>query len=170
MDKEETLYEQQKKCRPKMEEIISTNVKDESNKKNILDFIAWLRKNKMSPSWYATNAWKVGYQKRRLFRVWLDHDAVHIRFPHIFTDEYQAFIASRNLQNTVWDNMYICQRFEGKRCNGCPPPPYVAGSCINICGKKMENLCRGIIMYFVNPDYTTLQGLKQLLEFEMLPK
>jgi hypothetical protein len=152
---------EQKISKPKIEEVINEYIKDENAKKIMLDFIAWLRKNKMSPSWNATNSWKVSRNKQKVFILGVDKNVITInRFWLNFTDEYQAYIINNNLQNIVWNNFTVCSP-----CNGCPPSSDSTGISMNICGKEIKNICRGAIMKFVNPDYETIEGIKKLLEY-----
>ena len=174
-EQKETLLQQQKANRPKIEEAINEYIEDENAKKITLDFIAWLRKNKMSPSWSARNYWKVSCywkdscNKSKLFLIRVNKNVVIIeRFYRDFTGDYQTFIINNNLQNLVCNNMTVCRRFESKSCTGCPPSPDFTGISINICGKEIKNICRGVIMKFVNPDYETIEGIKKLVEYNII--
>ena len=156
----------QTKTRIKIDDAINEYIENENEKKIILDFIAWLRKNKMSPSWNARNSWKVSFNKHKVFILNVDKNIITIRRYFVnFTNECQTFIINNNLQNLVCNNMTMCSRLENKSCTGCPPSPDFTGISINICGKEIKNICRGVIMKFVNPDYETLAGIKKLLEY-----
>ena len=53
-----SLYQVQKEINPKVEDVISDYL-DGEMKRIALDFIAFLRTNKMNPAWTLTNLWKV---------------------------------------------------------------------------------------------------------------
>ena len=163
---ENSLHEKQKSAKPKIEDVTNEYIEDENAKKTTLDFIAWLRKNKMSPSWNAKNSWKVSRNKHKIFIMDVGKNIITIhRFWLNLTHEYQAYIINNSLQDMVCNNYTVCGRFEGRRCTGCPPSPGFTGISINICGKEVNNICRGVIMKFVNPDYETIEGIKILLEY-----
>ncbi|MDR0287583.1 MAG: hypothetical protein LBI03_07775 [Clostridiales bacterium] len=46
-----SMYQEQKKIRPKIEDLISDIITDDEMKKNALDFVVHMRKNKMSLGW-----------------------------------------------------------------------------------------------------------------------
>ena len=159
----------EKKVRRKIEEVINEYIEDENPKKIILDFIAWLRKNKMPPSWNARDSWKVSRNKKKIFIIGVVKNEITIhRFwlDFTFTNEYQTYVINNNLQDMACNNFTVCGRFEGRRCTGCPPDCNPEGISINLCGKEVENICRGVIMKFVNPDYETIEGIKKLLEYK----
>ena len=60
---ENSLYKEQKANKPKVEDIIP-NWLDGDMKNNALDFVTWLRVNKMSPTWASANSWKVSYKSK----------------------------------------------------------------------------------------------------------
>ena len=155
--------------RQKIEDAINEFIEDKTIKELMLDFILWLRKNKMSPTWSAKNYWKFSYKKSKVFLIRLGKNEIIIeRFWLPWTsDECQLFISNNNLQNLVWDNMTICGRFEDRRCGGCPPSDNFTGISLNICEKEAENICRGAILKIVNPEYKTIEEIKKLLEYNM---
>jgi hypothetical protein len=162
-----SLHGKQKSAKPKIEETINDYIKDVNLKSNILDFIAWLRKNKMSPSWSARNYYKVSRDKNKILLIRIDNNAVIIeRFWRPWKDdECQKFIYDNNLQELVGNNFTVCGRYVGRNCPGCPPSSDFTGMSISICGKEAKNICRGEILYFVNPDYETIEGIKKLVEY-----
>ena len=52
----------QSKTKPSIDEITNELVVGEMNE-DILNFVAWLRENKLSPKWCSTNTWKFVYKK-----------------------------------------------------------------------------------------------------------
>ena len=157
-----SLSKEQQKAKPKIEDVINEQLEGD-RRQNALDFIAYLRENKLNPVWTATNAWWVNYKGKRLVSIrvrgintagmsWgygLDPGSWHIghwlqgfNFPDNLNDELKQFI---------WANMQPC-----KHCMCCAP-----GHSGEFLGKKFETVC-----YFriENPDSTGLEFTKNLLE------
>ena len=164
-----TTLEMQKKTKPKIEEVIPYYL-EEDMKQTALNFIAWLRNNKMRPVWAIHNGWKVIKGKQicyiRLGKEWVNNtkDArweVTIFLHHL--DEYENEIVNEGLQNLLWDKVWYCNI-----CfHACNP----AGMGKVIIGKEFANLCKGMYgnsfpVSFANPDETVLKSISRLLELE----
>jgi len=157
-----SLSKEQLKIRPKIEDVISEQLED-NRRQNALDFVAYLRANKLNPTWTAANAWWVNYKGKRLISIrvrgvdtegmpWgygLSPGSWHIghwlqgfNFPDCLSDELKQFI---------WLNMLPC-----KYCMSCKP-----GHTGEFLGKQFESVC-----YFrvENPDAEGLVFVKELLE------
>jgi len=157
-----SLSKEQLKLRPKIEDVINEELVGD-RRQNALDFVAYLRANKLNPAWTATNAWWVNYKGKRLVSIrvrgvntveipWgygLDPGSWHIghwlqgyNFPDNANDELKRFI---------WANIQPC-----KHCMSCKP-----GHSGDVLGKQFESAC-----YFriENPDEEGLEFTKKLLE------
>ena len=157
-----SLAREQQKTKPKIEDVISRQLEG-SRQQNALDFVAYLRENKLNPAWAATNAWWVNYKGKRLVSIrvrgihtdgmplmyGLDPGSWHIGhwlqgfdFPDSLHDALKQFI---------WANMQPC-----KHCMSCAP-----GHSGEFFGRKFETVC-----YFriENPDAEGLAFTKNLLE------
>ena len=138
---------------------------DGDMKTTALDFVAYLKENKMSPKYSGVkNAWKVYYNKKCLLYIRLcDSDSSGekkkwVINPHLLSiEKYEELIINEGLQNFLWDNVHNCMI--------CRVP------CIPmnrmILGKEIKSTCGGRQpFWFFDPDETTINCIKKLLEFE----
>ena len=169
----------QKATKPKIEDVIPCYVGVEALK-TALDFIAYLRENKIKPVWTLHNAWKGTYKGKVIYYIRLPLYRGHFRSPKrssdadwmrswVFTpylhniNRYEDQIMEEGLQDLVWDNLHYCKPCAHRKC--LPECDKV------ILGKELKNLCRGDLyggcaVWFVSPDETTINGIKRLLELE----
>ena len=70
-----TELKKQKTVRPQIEVVIANNLIGESLE-SAKAFVAYIRANKMTPSWASTNSWKVNYKGKALCYIRL-HGAAH---------------------------------------------------------------------------------------------
>lgn len=184
-EKTVSLYQQQKATKPLIEDVIPEYL-DDDMKKSALDFIAYLRANKMKPAWTLTNQWKAVYKGRNICRITLSPWNQHKKYKWVVTaylehiKDYEAIIINEELQNFVWDNVFYCvqkpkESFPAEElrnyalrwpCNiwGCAP-----GKNITICGKELTNICRNSnrqYFWFHDPDEATINCIIRLLELE----
>ena len=117
--------------------------------KNVLDFTAFLRDNKVPPKLYVINVVGDG------------GNFPHIRPWVIFFNvcEFNG-LADEALTEFAWAHAHVCDHFitDGKRC-GCGKQP---GSRKVVFGKEFDNICH-CPMQFINPDAETLENMKKLL-------
>ena len=119
--------------------------------KNALDFVAFLRENKIPPKSYVINVVGDG------------GDFPHIRPWTIFftvCDFDTDGSVNDDLVGFAWKHAHICDHFVtgGQRC-GCGRQP---GFKKTIFGKEFENICH-CPMQFINPDAETLENMKKLI-------
>ena len=164
MDESITSFRVQRETKAKIEDAIPHYLSGDMQK-TALDFAAYLQANKLK--WDAWNKWKVFYIKTTLCWVTLNLSTrswvVSPCLPN--NNEYQELVLSEGLQDFVWDNF--------KRCN-----PNCAGVCggptksVTILGKEIYGICCEITevnnyrVDYVNPDETTINRIKMLLELE----
>lgn len=183
------LLDVQKKVRPKIEDIIPQYLEGDM-KKSTLDFISYMRANKMSPGWAGfTNAWKAVCKRRCICYIQLGKgkgaasvkNASLVVTPFLeHITQYEETIISEGLQHFLWDNVLYCAN---KPKDSFPPeefrnyalnPPCNIWNCapgktITVCGREMENICRNgnrQHFWFHNPDETALEAIKRFLELE----
>jgi len=167
----------QRKLRPKIEDVIPLMV-GEDKQQNALEFVAWLRENKMSPGWGGIhNTWNVNYKGRVLCKIGSSENKknwwCYLYLANI--ERYEDIILSENLQNFVWDNVIFCVC-----APNAPKIKHLAtmgGTCMNarcaitvtICGKEFQYKCgNGTFRFynFENPNETEIAALKRLIELE----
>ena len=70
-------------------------------------------------------------------------------------NEYEESLMELGLQKIIWDNIKHCNK-----CSGCAP-----GREMVISGSEFKNICRGWPIQFVNPNASTLEYVKELIEY-----
>jgi len=146
-----------KNAKPEIEDVIS-KVLSGDEQKNALNFVAYLRENKLNPKWSAANAWTVSSKTFRVCFIRLhgaaDYHNLEAGAWHIlpFIGEYEDTSLSDELKEIVWANKKPC-----KTCGQC------ALQVSNIFGKKFDIACEGSIL-FLNPNSKEVECAKKLVE------
>jgi len=154
-----------KTTKPKIEDVIIDALCGDAQK-NALDFAAFLRANKMSPSWASANAWAVSYKGKRVCYIRMHGTADyhnlecgswhinHVNYgqTNLVGVENEQSISDEKLKNIVWDKVKFC-----KRCYNCKP-----GNAVTILGKPFVEVCHSWLM-MKNPDADTLNCGKKIV-------
>jgi hypothetical protein len=175
MNSDITKLSYQQKNRPKIEDVVPFLLTDE--KQNLaLDFIAWLRENKMSPGWAGYhNAWDSNCKGKNICKISLRKDGWGIALVLRRFDDYKNTVVDEGLQNLIWDMLLYCR--------GGELPDHRNGECEAKCiskkrnltgevlGRRFEMLCRdsNVTRFRVstdNPGAERLAGVKRLIELE----
>jgi len=177
--KQLSLAQQQRITKPLIEDVIPEYL-DGDMKKSALDFVAYLRKNRMSPSFARiANAWHNSYKGTGLYTIWIctkgSKDpygkprkwAINPYLKHI--SHYEDIILQEGLQHFIWNNVRPCKHHVTGDCNfhGCAP-----GTNKTILGKEFKNVCIAHmhigrpLMVAHDPDEATIDCIKRLLELE----
>ena len=140
-----------------IEDIINDTFKGET-RKNALDFVAFLRENKMSPLNTSNNGWKVSSKACVVCYIWIDSEAGTFSL-NPFIGEYAPNSLSDELKEIVWAN---------KRST-CQPCHVIIGDGYNcsyklntVFGKDFSDACARSIG-FKNPDAKEYECLKALI-------
>ena len=186
--------QQEKKTKPKLENLIPQYL-DGDMKKIALDFIAYMRENKMAPSYRPSLRYKCNYKGKgictislpRMFpnpnpysdnefgQPWMENDIdIHknnwVVIPQLDNfSEYETQI-DEDMRNIICNpkNMY--------HCNGCwmsnanfPEPRDMCGPrpVRTLFGKEFHGLCGRGFFWFYNPNEAEIDCVKKLLEFEI---
>ena len=118
---------EQQKIRPKIEDVIP-EILSGKMRETALDFVAYVRKNKMAPGWAGiTNTWNASYKGKVIYRIQLKNDGwvndrhskhLWVVNPHLnHLAAYEEIIISDGMQNIVWDNIGYCRKCNDK-CQG----------------------------------------------------
>jgi len=166
----------QSKTKPKIEEVIPEYLTGD-NKQRALDFVAWLRANKMSPAWKITNGWSnssrgiLYYIRLPLydshFRNLKQSDGIAWEKSWVLTpylhhiEQYEELIIKENLQDFILSGLHYCT----------PCPHRFCATEKTVFGNTIKNLCKGdlyggLALWYVNPSETELIQLKRLLKLE----
>jgi len=191
-EKELTLYQQQKITKPTPDGIIPEYLGDDL--RNIaMSFVVWLRENKMPLRWgpSSANSWTSNYKGKPICGIglWEQCQLGHHRdyvdrrpgnqpcwiiTPKLTNLElYSDSIFNMGLQDFIWSNAKSCVYSERnpnygmKKAPGCNPNKSCRlGKDITVLGKVIKYNCGGFALSFGNPNETTLNSIKRLLELE----
>ena len=154
-----------------MIENVIPEILDGERKKTALDFVAYMRGNKLKPVWTLTNTWKAMYKGKNLYHILLRNDewketeqrwgknAWLVKLYIFHTDKYYDQIMSEELQNFIWDNIKYCTNCGGK----CTP-----GHDAVILGKQIKGQCNVYpLVWAFDPNEAAIESIKRLLELEM---
>lgn len=163
----QSLSEKQKN--PKIEQVI-TDLLDGEMKKNALDFITYLRENKItiSISNASQGTWKVCYKGKGLGRIWV-HKNRWIACPYaVYTEEFESYMTNENMQNIIWNNLFICHRCQPHICapQANKSEEAFVGNTKKYFGKEFNNICKHWDAYFRSPDEKTINCLKKMIDFK----
>jgi len=167
----------QNKLKPQIEEVIPEYLIGD-NQKRALEFIAFLRENKIKPVWAIQNGWKATYKGKVLYYIRLPRYGSHFRnlkqsdgtgwenswvfTPYLHNlNAYEGQVIEQNLREFVLSGLHYCVPCAHRLC---PAERTIFGS-------KIENLCGGdlyggMALWYVNPNESEIENLKKLLEFE----
>lgn len=149
-----------KAVKPRIEDVIHDVVKEEYQQA-ALDFVGYIRSNKMTPAWASTNSWKVSYKGQCLCYIRtagtahyhnLDDGSWHIHFA-VYTDSIYDIALSGEAVQMIWSNVKHCTR-----CGNCIPANH-----LTINGKEFDNVCHQWLT-IKNPDTDALDCVKKLVE------
>ena len=161
----------QNKLRPKIEEIIPEYLTCD-NRKRALEFIAFLRENKIKPTWAIQNGWKATYKGKVLYYIRLPRYASHFRnlkqsdgtswenswvfTPYLHNmSNYEDSVINENLREFVLSGLHYCVPCAHRLC---PKEKTIFGNKIqNLCG---GDLYGGMALWYVNPNETEIGAIK----------
>jgi hypothetical protein len=173
-----SLYQEQKKTKPKIEDLIPEYL-DGEMKDSALGFIAALRVNKINPSWTLTNQWKAVCKGKNIIRVSLapwtpsgkSKNAKWVITAYLqHLDTYTEIIIAEGLQSFLYDSVNYCVH---KPSNSPPAEAFrqhsfefpcntwncAPGKALTVCGKELTN-----------PDKNTLNAIMRFLELERMAR
>ena len=150
----------EKTVKPKVEDVIHDSV-NEDHQKAALDFVGFIKANKMTPAWASQNSWKVNYKGNVLCYIRtagtahyhnLDDGSWHISFAVYSDFVYDVAVPSESIK-IIWDKLKHCVR-----CGNCIPSNH-----LTINGKEFDNVCHQWLV-IKNPDNEVIETMKKLVE------
>ena len=163
----ESLFKQQRKTRPKVEDMICKYFEGDM-KQNALDFVTWLRANKLSPRFAATNAWYVYHENDNFMQLRIDSKewpTVELKPEKIaFCICFSAYTAFHNvLLNTVELKEAVIAGI--KPCTDCSPncERIEEDPVATVCGEKIENVCVPYYLVFNDPSAEIIARIKDVI-------
>jgi len=155
MNGKPSLYREQKKIKPKAEDIINALL-DGDKRIRTQDFVAYVRSLKMSPVWASANSWAVSYKGKRVcyIKVSSNGSSWCMRPAVGYDDSFHIFAFNENLVNIMIGNIHFCGS-----CGKCAP-----GKSAEFWGQRFENVCYSPIDFqFNNPGDAELECVKKLV-------
>ena len=145
----------EKKVKPKIEEIAADYL-DGDKLKNVLDFAAWLRAGRMTPTFGSKSSVGISYTTR-------------VCYIKIFAGEWYIWPAGK--KGAYVNDFLSCEELKeivgaslaarkpcGHNCNSG------LGFVKTVCGKEFERICGCCPIRFRNPDAETLEIIKKVIE------
>ena len=157
----ETLFKEQKKNRPKIEDISGVLLEGD-RLKNLLDFVVYLQENKMSPAWASVNSWKASYKGKGVCYIKIPYDSVDSTNPDsgkntwyiqpigYYGDECDIIITNDAFKEIVWSCVKQCNACNGRYTGKKRPCNF--GTDRTISGKEFERVCGYINIKNPNGD------------------
>ena len=144
--------------KPTIEEIASDYL-DGDALDTVLDFTAWLRANKITPTFGNKSKEGVRYTTRILFlklfheywEIWISGKAKDGKY-------IDDFLACEELKEAVSEGLARCSENCGHRCNGGQ------GYIVTVCGAKFEKICGCCTVRFRNPNAETIKVIKEVIQ------
>ncbi|MCL2545874.1 MAG: hypothetical protein FWE06_01600 [Oscillospiraceae bacterium] len=151
------------KSKPKIEDVISECFGGEM-KEIALDFVDYLRTNKMSPTVISITSWKSSCKGKVICYVNFDKGKLLI-IPHLnHLNTYRETAEKEELGSVLQNNLFRCED-----CNYCMKkyPDCEPGRTITILGKQFNNICNGRAPVGIyNPCEEDVVHIKRLLDLE----
>ena len=147
---------EQTKGKPKVEDIASGYISGDALD-NLLDFVVWMRANRMTPTFANKSKDGVNYTSHvcylKLFHgswaIWIT--GKHRKHKSGFIDD---FLICEELKTVVSAGLALC----GNCGHSCPPHS------VTVCGTKYDNVCPCCTVRFYNPNEETLKSIKKVIE------
>ena len=152
----DSKFKDQGKVKPKIEEIASEYFKGET-KKSVIDFIAYLRSNKMTPQWASVNSWKILYKSKSVAFIKLWNGSWYIDPDIDFNDNgFEMYAKQEKLEKHIWKNIEPC-------INCLPNGQCTPGRSVKIYGKDFKNVCHA--PRFKNPNDAEVDCIKKIFDY-----
>ena len=151
-----SLFKDQKNIRPKIEDIAFEYVNEEF-KEDILEFITYLKEDKMTVQWASVNSWKILHKSKDVAFIKLYEGSWYIDPAVDFKDSnFESLIKKEKYEKIIWDNIEIC-------VNCLPNGQCTPGRSVKILGKDYKNVCHSI--RFKNPKINEINCIKKIFEY-----
>ena len=153
-------FQEQKALKLKIEDEIPKFL-DGDMKQSALDFVAYMRGNKMQPSWQSTNTWMAKHKGQNVCAVKLSKGSWCVvprisRWNKLINSYnlYEKELTQEGLTGIVLANVNFC-----RSCAGCAP-----GWKMTFFGREHENVCHNVPVRYVEPGEAEIGCIKRVLE------
>jgi len=142
---------------------MATNVLDKDKLENFMDFIAFVKENKMTLRRPSTYTWEVSYKKvsictANLYSVerYKPDGSWSIRPNNHLFDDLGKSVTDADLQALILNAMnYIL-------CRGCSGGQCMGRETLTIFGKEFSGVCSGSPIMIISPEGEALEHAKEL--------
>lgn len=147
-------FQEQKKIKPPIEKMINKML-DGKLKEDLLNFVSFLRENKMSPQWGSTNTYTLSYKSRRVCIIKIYDSSYQIWLNTQYNEEFNNCFAeeSEEVRNYLLDKVIYCFG-----CGTCKP-----GLSMELLGISLKNACYNPVIRMENPDEMQLALARKLV-------
>ena len=154
-------FAEQKALKLKVEDEIPKFLQGDM-RESALAFVAYMRANRMQPSWLSTNSWKANYKGQNVCTLRLSPSSWCVvprinRWNKLISSYnlYEKELAEAGLRDIVLANVNFC-----RRCANCGP-----GWGMEILGVDYENVCHNVPVRYIDPGDKEIDCVKQVLEW-----
>jgi len=160
MSVRESLYQEQKLSKPKVEDVITALLKNETQK-DALEFVDYVKSFKMTPQWASANSWAVNYKSKRVCYIKVSEtstgDGRWIVRPSVeYSDSLAFYCQTEGLTDRMLKNVHYCCA-----CGKCAP-----GKPVEFFGVALQNVCCSPIDFeFHNPDAAALDCARKMIMY-----
>lgn len=147
-------YQEQKKVKPAIEETVNKHL-DGKLKNDLLDFVFFLRDNKMSPQWGSTNSYNLSYKGRRVCIIKIAEKSYQIWLNTQYNEDFNKCFSEDTEENKKFliDSIIYCFG-----CGSCKP-----GLDIDILDVSLKGVCFNPVIRMENPDERQIELAKKLV-------
>jgi len=162
MDKNICNPIEQRKSKPKIEQILPIYL-DENTLRKAMDFVVFLKENKMNPGWRSPNSWCVSCKGKVVAYIKIGYAA----YADSGFDSWQiVFFDHFNHENEgLFDeHTKLIGRSKIRFCERCANCKHALGISAKILGVPLnDNICCYMSMRFNNPTADELECIKKLV-------
>jgi len=147
----------EQKKRLTTEEYLAEKITNATNRKNMIDFIDWLKLNKLSVKKANPTKWVASHGKKQVCYLQLSNEDWTI-IPR--GQYYAAFFDGDVLCAYIWESINPCNIQKGwQKCSS-----KCGGITRTVCGKEFDDTCASIPLYFKNPSAEQLRVIERVIE------
>jgi len=167
------LTQEQKLTKPQFEDVAADFLGGDVLT-NALDFVAFLRKNKLKLVWRATNSWNAEHKGERVCSFHMSYDpyapsagneTFTVRPWGGYGGEYENFITSDTQKDVMWSSVKRCTACNGRYIGKKRPCNFAKGNDIVIFGKEFKSVCGYLLIE--NPGDDALDFAKSWVEAKL---
>jgi len=152
-------FEAQKANNPTIE-TVAEQLLDGEIKKDFIEFLDWMKQEKIRFQWGSTNSFNANYKSKRVARIGIGENRVSIIIHTAERDKFDGY-----LEGQSGEIVDIFMKSIGKICNGCGG--CAPGKSFYISGKHYEKICFDGLgshgLRYINPDSNQIKTVKKLM-------